>query len=138
MRKLVNKKLLSFFAVGFICMVIGGVAALTVTELDPLKISLFTQVISPAEILAVTKTVLIKQKSVTIELTMTNIGTVQHSANVTVTCYDIDLADIYDMTNVVSDLGAGASVSTTFSFTDAQGVNRLTYNGHDIQILETD
>lgn len=138
MSKLLNKKFLSFLAVGLVFMAIGGAAALTVNNLTPMKISLFSQTISGSDLSATTQSVTVKQKSVTIVLTITNSGAAQHSGNVTVTCYDASLDELSSKTNVITNLGTGASTTSTFTFTQAtDGVDRSTYNSHDIQIVQT-
>lgn len=113
---------------------IGAVGAIYVTQLPPIKLSIFQQNYADSEFTVVVLRTNLRRTNTEIDIRLTNGGTSTHSANVTVSCYgDSDnlLQETFQLTGSVA---AGQYVDRTYTF-DAVNRNNFSYSEIAVQDL---
>jgi hypothetical protein len=108
-----------------------GVTALSVTQLNPIGLSIFQQTYIDSQFTTFVERTVPGQNSVRVNIQVDNNDVATHSANVTVACYDASDNLLEELAQLTGDVSGGGNVAFSYTFTS---VTRATFSYCEIYI----
>jgi len=113
---------------------IGAVGAVYITQLPPIKLSVFQQNYVDSQFTVIVLKTVLRKSSTTIQIRLTNSGTSTHSANVTISCYGASDNLLQETTQSTGNVAAGQYVDQTYNF-NLVNINNFSYSEITVQDL---